>query len=707
MAGEYHGTLSGTIRTDITDEESGGWLHSGGIGIPWNCSVSGYGRALCAEMNGHDPTFGPCDGTGISDAYYAGALSESNPYKAQWYAWGGYGDVSNESEADNVIRWDCGAQNMVTLGGGGSPEEPDPEPPGCTGCESTCYETCDERCRNGCDNSCYDECDSGCTACSGGCSGDCSASCKEDCKGFCTTGCYRSCGIGCGPCTSTCSHECGGGTGSGREGASLTSCRLTCNATCKEDCGSPGSCNTSCTSACGGCFKAGTLIETINGPVPIEDICEGDEVLTQSEEYHKVYKIFKRKSKNDLIVIRAAGAPPIYTTIEHPFWVKKYLGLGYKNKKLQQLYSEPEWVEAKDIKSRDRIAQYSPSFGIKHVDEGIAYIVGRWLGDGWRTEERSNINNEYYSRFCLCCGKHEVTDLISKLNKYNIKYTICEKPTVYEFRIPSKKNRELIEILKKCGKYSYGKFIPQEVFNWDEESVLSLLQGYIESDGYVSNIGNVTKFYISSTSKKLLYGISILLRMVYRNPTWHESNRDVISFIQGRKINIRKSYTIGSQFNQLSRNYSTFDNEKSLMWASVSSVYVPSEPYDVYNLSVETDPTYFADGVLVHNCSSLCYSCTGVCIGVCSTRCQETCTHCSIQCGWWCDISCNRECFSDCNNKCIQSCVDHCMTFLKSDTTADVSENKQQTINTTPSNPDYPDPKNRKDQRDSFRKYNY
>lgn len=100
------------------------------------------------------------------------------------------------------------------------------------------------------------------------------------------------------------------------------------------------------------------------------------------------------------------------------------------------------------------------------------------------------------------------------------------------------------------------------------------------------------------------------------------------------------------------------------------------------------------------SCSSLCYSCVGMCIGVCSVKCQAGCSSCANNCSWWCDTSCNQACFSNCSNQCISTCSGSCATFLTSETTTylDLPERPP-----TAEGYKYPHPKNRWEQRESFK----
>lgn len=97
-------------------------------------------------------------------------------------------------------------------------------------------------------------------------------------------------------------------------------------------------------------------------------------------------------------------------------------------------------------------------------------------------------------------------------------------------------------------------------------------------------------------------------------------------------------------------------------------------------------------------CSDLCYSCIGMCIGVCSVKCENACSSCANTCGWWCDSSCNQKCFSNCSTLCITSCSVSCATFLSSSTLMYGPERPP-----TANGYIYPRPKNRYEERESFK----
>lgn len=98
-------------------------------------------------------------------------------------------------------------------------------------------------------------------------------------------------------------------------------------------------------------------------------------------------------------------------------------------------------------------------------------------------------------------------------------------------------------------------------------------------------------------------------------------------------------------------------------------------------------------------CSNLCYSCIGMCIGVCSVKCSNACSNCANNCGWWCDSSCNQQCFGNCDSFCINTCTGSCITYLTSNTTMTKGPDRGPISYGYL----YPEPKNRKEERESFK----
>lgn len=71
------------------------------------------------------------------------------------------------------------------------------------------------------------------------------------------------------------------------------------------------------------CFPAGTLIQTISGVKPIEEIQIGDLVLTHKGRYMPVEATGVRHEQNELYEVSACGKPKVLATGNHPFYLWK------------------------------------------------------------------------------------------------------------------------------------------------------------------------------------------------------------------------------------------------------------------------------------------------------------------------------------------------------------------------------------------------
>ena len=101
--------------------------------------------------------------------------------------------------------------------------------------------------------------------------------------------------------------------------------------------------------SCAWCFRAGTMISTIMGDKPIEEIQVGDIVKT-AHGYYPVHNVLSRKaSKKETMCIKVDGVLPIYTTVEHPIWVRRVNHVSNG----KYIYNDAYWLNARDIAPHD------------------------------------------------------------------------------------------------------------------------------------------------------------------------------------------------------------------------------------------------------------------------------------------------------------------------------------------------------------------
>ncbi len=99
---------------------------------------------------------------------------------------------------------------------------------------------------------------------------------------------------------------------------------------------------------CAFCFPAGTPVMTRNGPVPIERIKVGDEVLSRNRdtgklEYKRVAALARPHLSKVLEIHIAAEANALHPTPEHPFFVRRAGG------------SQADWVRAAEMQIGDSV----------------------------------------------------------------------------------------------------------------------------------------------------------------------------------------------------------------------------------------------------------------------------------------------------------------------------------------------------------------
>lgn len=103
--------------------------------------------------------------------------------------------------------------------------------------------------------------------------------------------------------------------------------------------------------SCAWCFRAGTMIATLSGDIPIEKIQPGDVVRTQTG-FHAVKHVINRIARpNETILLKADGIFPLYTTSEHPFWAKQV----QNTEQGRYIYKEADWVNVGKLGIHDQI----------------------------------------------------------------------------------------------------------------------------------------------------------------------------------------------------------------------------------------------------------------------------------------------------------------------------------------------------------------
>ena len=374
------------------------------------------------------------------------------------------------------------------------------------------------------------------------------------------------------------------------------------------------------------CFTAGTMIMTQDGVKEIENINVGDYVLTHTGTYKKVLATMNKKV-DSIIKLRTENCGTIECTENHPFYVKEMIR-KYNSKKRRNeriLSDDFSWVSPidfitdggnyKTIKKQtyvtsisDNIKNFPEYNGIdlktnkyktKHVnninlnDKHLWYILGRWLGDGWFKYKYIN-GKKKLSGVIICCAYHEEEELEKHLIDANLKFCKSREKTVLKFSIY---NVELAKYLTNFGQGAKNKYLFKDVYFLPNELAISFLSGYIDADGHIGE----TQTSVSSISKKLIYGIKYMTNKYLQKAcsvTVDKYNRFAI---EGRKVNMNDSYILTFPNDTKKQAHSIIEN--NYIYSPYKDIEKINGNYTVYNLSVEDDESYTANGLVVHNCT--------------------------------------------------------------------------------------------------------
>jgi len=339
------------------------------------------------------------------------------------------------------------------------------------------------------------------------------------------------------------------------------------------------------------CFPAGTLILTIDGWKPIEEIKVGTMVLTHLGNWKPVTKTMNRITE-ETYTLSGHGVPNVITTKEHPFYARSKTNMSIsRSKELpngtnKQVVGEPEWVEASEMKG-SFASQVLPPIEESPFNKDLWWLIGRYLADGWLTTGRNTTPDK---RLVICCALEEADYLASQIEKV-VHATRSKERTVAKFTITQK---WFLDIVKPLGKYAHGKTLTSRELSLPPELAEALLAGYISGDGNPTFNG----VQATTVSRALALSMALLAQRARGVvASVHYADLPPTCVIEGRTVNQRPQYKLVIP----NKNNSAFV-EGNYGWKIIKKVKHTIEKAKVYNIAIQDDESYVADGVIVHNC---------------------------------------------------------------------------------------------------------
>lgn len=360
------------------------------------------------------------------------------------------------------------------------------------------------------------------------------------------------------------------------------------------------------------CFVEGTLVLTHKGYKPIEEVKVGDLVLTHTNKFKRVSNVGKKPYNGNMCKIYGMGTDIIYCTEDHPFYVRRMFRKGHD---CTRCFHDPEWIKAKNldkncyigyaINKEEKLPEWDGSIDNRwgHArpvnklsdlfgNNAFWYIMGRYVGDGWRR------NDEKHKGIAIACSDRNRDGLIEALKELDWAYTLTHERTCDRVYVSC---RELSEFVERYGYKACGKRIDIETINLPVHLLKSFIDGYVDSDGCTD--GEYIK--TTSVSRELCFGITQCVAKVYHRPfSISRTARPPQKQIEGRIINQKDSYNVVWKMGNNIQDKAFY--EDGYVWYPLTCLpKVNEDSVWVFNMSVEDDESYTANGAIVHNCQSI------------------------------------------------------------------------------------------------------
>lgn len=330
------------------------------------------------------------------------------------------------------------------------------------------------------------------------------------------------------------------------------------------------------------CFADATTVLTARGAVAIPEVKVGDLVLTHRNRWRRVLHVGSRSAPIQLV--RAQGAPPVRTTAEHPFYVRTHRQhTNGTTGQAVEAWSEPQWRSAADLAGwRTAIPA-----DIEPLPEPAwpltPWLVGRWVADGWVDLSARRL------RFAI--GDDKAEKFRAELARAGVVAVEDRAPGCVRFTIGRTDAGSWL--VENFGRYAAGKTLPGWLLTSGHRA--EWLDGYLAGDGFERDGAS----WAVTVSRPLAVGLAVLGATLGLAPQVKLTSPPATRQIEGRTVTQRPWYRVGLR-RQVARRYIRWQDGAA--WGAVKSSTSTGEVERVWNLHVEEDNSYTADGLVVHNC---------------------------------------------------------------------------------------------------------
>jgi ribonucleotide reductase alpha subunit len=412
------------------------------------------------------------------------------------------------------------------------------------------------------------------------------------------------------------------------------------------------------------CFVAGTPVFTANrGPVPIEQVCVGDTVVTHTGSIKPVLQTHKNMlGERTLFDVKIYKTPKLQVTGNHRFWsiTKEQLQWG----------ESPQWNDMNHLRVGDWIAipnsntptehqvldmydilkdvqgaehwtysyefdgkkmrrnthftsEYRPNGITKNgewferyitIDEHFAWFIGSWYGDGCILYQKSSKRTPTHRGIAFAQNPNN-TAFVEEITRIGEKYlgvhaSIHTAKTQNCLSISFNNSAVGTAFNILFGRWSNQKFLWPTMYSWSRSMITAFIGGLVSTDGCCTLNGGVT---VQLTNQPLIQSIFHLTRSVGIDTsmtimTKPYMGRDTyigrmqIPWIPEVMKWVRKYYADDRLMKSERANTTLEIDGRLFLRVNAKSKIMENLPEFVYTLGVQDDHSYSVQGVIAENC---------------------------------------------------------------------------------------------------------
>lgn len=338
----------------------------------------------------------------------------------------------------------------------------------------------------------------------------------------------------------------------------------------------------------------------------MKDIKIGDLVVGSDGKNTEVIGEYPQESKKEIYKVIFDDKSVVECCPEH-LW--NVYTLQDKRKKTSKVLMTKEILF--DLSNNSYFIDTVKPISFKQKDNSLPihpYIIGALLGDG---------SLEQYSTTITTSDKEIVENFNSLLpenytcslkNKKGLSFAIINKDNIGNKKRKDNEFNKKIKELELCGLYSYNKFIPKKYLISTIENRILLLQGLMDTDGFVSLDGSDVVY--TTQSEHLKNDVCFLVNSLGGRSIPHYVNKQWFD-LKSNKKRSGMYWNISISFDQFSgivpfrlkRKIDRFKPRKNKLYKKIIDIIPTNDFVEMKCISVQNnDHLYITNGItLTHN----------------------------------------------------------------------------------------------------------